>query len=379
MDYLTTVFAGLNEGFLVVWHKSTKATRCFPVSKLEDADQYMLSASEADDVYFGWGLQEHEPFSGRGKAETVCALGGLMMDIDLKAEAGVHSNNDHLPESWEEVLDFIGVFGVPAPSAIRHSGNGTYFDWLFDTPAMIKSNKDRTAIQDLSRRLQKLIINLGQKHKRWKFDATHDLARVTRLPGTRNHKTSPAKPVSLLSLNSNRYSVEQLSTLVADLEKTHGLVDPGSKGSSKKPANDNEPDIDLGRSSFNSVVAGCAWAEWTVNNSAQLPEPHWYGLASIVGRCADGHARFHELSKDDARYDAAETDKKLDHALTSAGPRTCSNIATELGFEGCRQCPLYGNLTSPILLARTNTEIAKLIRNRAYDQPVHRIGNDACP
>jgi hypothetical protein len=370
--YLDTVFAGLNEGFLVVWHKSTKATRCFPVSKLEDACQYMLSASETDDVYFGWGLQEYEPFSGRGKTETVCALGGLMMDIDLKAEAGVHSNNDHLPETWEEVLAFIGEFGVPAPSAIRHSGNGTYFDWLFDRPAMIKSNMDRTAIQDLSRRLQKLIINLAQKHKRWKFDATHDLARVTRLPGTRNHKTSPAKPVSLLSLNSNRYSLEQLSTLMADLEKKHGLAEQGPKRSSKKPANDNEPDTDSEHASFDSIIAGCAWAEWTVERSEQLPEPHWYGLASVVGRCADGRARFHELSKNDPRYDATETDKKLNHALESAGPRTCSNIATELGFGGCRQCPLYGNLASPMSLARTNREIAKLMRNHAFDIATNR-------
>ncbi len=132
-------------------------------------------------------------------------------------------------ETWEEVLDFIREVGVPDPSAIRHSGNGTYFDWLFDKPAIIKSNIDRTAIQDLSRRLQKLIIHLAQKHKRWKFDATHDLARVTRLPGTSNHKTNRPKPVSLLCLNTTRYSLEQLSTLVANLEKQQGLVEQGPK------------------------------------------------------------------------------------------------------------------------------------------------------
>ncbi len=134
-----------------------------------------------------------------------------------------------------------------------------------------------------------------------------------------------------------------------------------------KPPKGNEPDTDFGRSSFDCVASGCAWAEWTVENSEQLPEPHWYGLASIVGRCGDGRARFHELSKNDPRYDAAETDAKLDHALTSAGPRTCSNIATELGFEGCRRCPFFGHLTSPILLARTNKEMAKLMRNHTFD------------
>ncbi len=64
-NYLETVFAGLSEGFLVVWHKSTKATRCFHVSKLEDACQYMLSASETDDVYFEICCPDLRPWPDR--------------------------------------------------------------------------------------------------------------------------------------------------------------------------------------------------------------------------------------------------------------------------------------------------------------------------
>jgi hypothetical protein len=98
--------------------KSNKNTVWFPASRLDEAETYMIAQAEHDDVYFGWGLQESEPSFGRGTSETVSVLGGLMMDIDLKSsEAGVHSKNEHLPETLEEVAAFVRDIGVPEPTA----------------------------------------------------------------------------------------------------------------------------------------------------------------------------------------------------------------------------------------------------------------------
>jgi len=371
-SYLKAIFTGVTEGTLVVWHKATKGTRCFPITQMDEADHYMLSTAQTDDVYFGWGLQEYPPVWGRGKSATVSVVGGLMMDIDLRSgEPGVHSKNDHLPGSLDDVLAFLHAAGIPGPTALRHSGNGLYADWLFDQAAILRTNQERATVQDLSRRLQRAVIALALKLKGWKLDSTHDLARVTRLPGTLNHKTAIPKPVSLISMDeSKRYPLAALKEALEALEKAHGLTGKAEKKKPvgrRTPANDNDPDQDTGRTSFDAIVEGCAWTEWCNHNAENLPEPAWYALASIVGPCADGRSRFHEISKADPRYDHSEADAKLDHALASAGPRTCTNIADELAFEGCKRCPFYGRITSPILLGRTDAAIVRLMRDHAFD------------
>ena len=74
-------------------------------------------------------------------------------------------------------------------------------------------------------------------------------------------------------------------------------------------------------------------------------------MLGIVGRCVDGEQIAHEWSAPYPRYRKDETAKKLQHALTDAGPRTCSTIRYDLGGEEqCRNCSHWGQIKSPIVL-----------------------------
>lgn len=93
---------------------------------------------------------------------------------------------------------------------------------------------------------------------------------------------------------------------------------------------------------WSAVVAGCAFAAHCVADAAELSEPHWFALGSLLSRCEGGHRLFHEISQADARYDATETDEKFAHAGSGSAPRTCRSIREDLGFDGCGRCPMWG-------------------------------------
>lgn len=140
-NYLNTLYGDTDHGLLVVWQKNGSIT-FFSANEMEHAAAFMLAASATKDAYFGWTLQSSKITSGRGTSDTASVVPGVFMDIDLKSDTdGVHSRNVYLPISYHEVLDFVvNDLGLPAPAAIRGSGNGSYFDWLYDKPWVIKDD-----------------------------------------------------------------------------------------------------------------------------------------------------------------------------------------------------------------------------------------------
>lgn len=384
-NYLNGIFpsADVTMGDLVVFQKKSKRSTRFSIAEIDQANDFLLRVASDDDVYFGWGLQKPGGSRGRGKNETVCAFPGLMMDVDQKAtEANVHAKNDHLPDSWEEVLKLVQDLGMPEPTAIVDSGNGAYFQWLFREVWTFGADAERKRMATLSKKWQGLIIREGRKRNGWELDDTSDLARITRLPGTFNHKTTPPKPVRLLEYHEDRrFTPEELEQVVSRLEGEFGSVVVGKEPnptirraaavSPLYPADSAESPEDDGsvKASLGSVAAGCAWVRSTIERRASLPEPEWYAQASIIGRCKGGEPEFHRLSKADPRYTEAETQAKLEHALDDAGPRTCENIHRDLGFDGCLSCPFWNRdvLKSPLQLGRVWQTSAELLADHVYD------------
>lgn len=366
---LNTLFPEESPGWIAVWHKSNKMTSWFQARDVAAAEAYMKAQAANDDVYFGWGLQREKAASGRGSSDSVVAVPGVMMDIDLKSKtSGVHAE-ENLPLSSDEVVSFINEISFIMPTQFRHSGNGLYGDWLYPELWCFGSDEERIKAAEISKRLQCGLLTAAKELRGWKLDNTSDLARVTRMPGTKNHKTNPPKDVTLLDLGSGkRYSIEELESAIADLEKRFvPLARSKRSQSSRKPlrveqrpvaANDNAP-------SFESIATACAWVEHLVTTAERMPEPDWYALASIAGRCEDGENIFHEISAQDSRYNREETQSKLDHAIKSAGPRTCRNISER--FEGCRDCPFFDRILSPVNLGYLSTVQASLMSRYVFD------------
>lgn len=368
MIYLNDLYAGASDGFIAIWHMHTRHTCWYSITDVASAASYMESEALNDSVYFGWGLQRKQLPSGRGKATGVVGIPGFMFDADLRSDTlNVHAKED-LPQSLDEVLEFLHEIEFPLPTQIRSSGNGLYLDWLLAEFWNFADDTDRKAAAALSKRLQKDLIKVAKRLRGWAFDNTSDLARVTRMPGTLNHKTTPPKPVELLySEYGERYTVVELENALEAFENRHGAH--RSKPSSNRDAKPEQPTSQTSSPEPNiaSIENGCAWVQSCLANASSLPEPDWFALASVYGACPGGNDRFHELSAEDSRYDYEETAEKLRHATEDGGPRTCQNISEELDFEGCQGCPFFGRINSPIALGQLDENQAWLAGRYVFD------------
>lgn len=199
MNYLSDLYHNTNgEGFLSTWIKQSGHTKFFPLNELDKAQDYMLSRAGSEDIYFGWCPLGQVPAKGRGSSAATLLSPGIMFDADLRSDvAGVHSQAN-LPNSLDEVMDWLQTSGHPPPSQIRSSGNGLYLDWLHDEPVFFRSDADRSSYGDKVKSFHAHLRRSAKEDRGWIFDSTHDLARVTRMPGTLNHKTNPAKPVEVI-------------------------------------------------------------------------------------------------------------------------------------------------------------------------------------
>lgn len=123
------------------------------------------------------------------------------------------------------------------------------------------------------------------------------------------------------------------------------------------PRPQTAPDDDGPPALLAPIYAQCAWLRHCRDDAASLLEPEWHAAASIIGRCQDGRAAFHEFSKPYPRYNADETDAKLDHALKYP-PRTCQDIFTRFNHGACQACQHWQKITTP-----------KQLGNRARRRP----------
>jgi hypothetical protein len=100
---------------------------------------------------------------------------------------------------------------------------------------------------------------------------------------------------------------------------------------------------------FERIAARCRFIAHCRDDAASLPEPDWYILLTIAARCRDGRRLAHRLSAPYPRYRAAETEAKIQRALTCTGPYRCRTIA-RIDGRFCGSCPHAGRLSSPIRL-----------------------------
>jgi hypothetical protein len=199
VNYLQSLYEGAGtDGVLVTWCKQTGQIKSFATNDLDRAEQHLLNSSQSSDIYFGWCLFEQPPAHGRGRGDAAFFSPGIMFDADIRsADPNVHSQTA-LPASRDEVFDWLAASDLPEPSQIRSSGNGLYLDWLHDEPVFLRDSDTRNAYAQKVRDFHAHVRASAKALRGWKFDTTHDLARVTRMPGTWNHKTTPAKPVEVL-------------------------------------------------------------------------------------------------------------------------------------------------------------------------------------
>ncbi|HEY8415736.1 MAG TPA: DUF3987 domain-containing protein [Thermaerobacter sp.] len=201
-EFLTLLYGqgGQVPGFLTLWTKQDRATYWFPAHALADAARTAVKFARKYDVYFGVGLRAERMERGRGTRETVVAIPGLWVDLDVQGPG--HEGQD-LPPTPEDALQVVESFPLP-PTILVSTGGGLHVYWLFHKPWIFHSAEERERAQDLIRRFQTK-LQAEARQRGWRLDNTSDLARVLRLPSTFNHKCDPPNVVWLLQGSGRRY------------------------------------------------------------------------------------------------------------------------------------------------------------------------------
>ena len=389
---------------LVVWTLDPKSrgSRSYWTDSVEAAAAIADECCETEHVFFGVTLQNestaldlarrHRPQAElrtvRGRVDSAAVLTAIWVDLDV---AGPTHSSDTLPPDLETALGLLDAIDQPV-SALVSTGSGVHAYWLLDDPWILATQADRLQAAELVARVQWAIRRLAEEQG-YLVDATADLARVLRMPGTLNHKTLVPKPsrVELLA-PERRYHVrdfDRLEALEGDAPATQrGLSQRGlsQRGLSQRglpqrglPQCPTGQPQDYGPpADFVAIWDGCSFIRFCHQHQETLPYTLWFAMLTIVARSStpdlDSSALCHNMSRRYPTYSREETDRKIAEVLRPpGGPITCVKIAALGAYQDhCRQCPQWNGgepkIKSPIVLGR-----------RRKPLPVLRPSSSAAP
>jgi hypothetical protein len=207
---LEALFAGKPDDlYLLLWTLPEKRSHWF--QNVEGAIQFAESQRDRD-LYIGVGLSAHDyGLARRCLSDEVVGIVGLWADLDLKSDA--HPKGA-LPATVEAAMKILPE-QLP-PSFVVRTGNGAHAWWLFREPLIFESDEERRKARNLALRWQSF-LSLNAAARGWAFDRLADLARVLRVPGTRNCKDAAnPKPVEIHLQTGCRYNPSDLTEYLDD-------------------------------------------------------------------------------------------------------------------------------------------------------------------
>jgi hypothetical protein len=200
-EFLITLWGDPPPGQVLIWTLPQK--RSIWYQRLDNVRVGELSDS---DVYTGVGVAPSDVLLKTGQraaTDTIAGIAGLWADVDYAGEDHAKPN---LPPAEADAWELIDSMPAPATIVIN-SGHGLQAWWLFDGPWMFEDG-EREEAQAMIRGWQGRMAKLAGE-RGWVVDATHDLARLMRLPGTFNNK-SERVPVQVLSSDGMRLDREMI-------------------------------------------------------------------------------------------------------------------------------------------------------------------------
>lgn len=163
------------------------------------------------------------------------------------------------------------------------------------------------------------------------MDNTADLARVLRVPETKNFKDKEnPKEVRFIEFPDNppRYTVEQLPqyNAVTGGKKADSATDTGG----------------LTEGDINIIVKRCLFIRHCAIKSPILREPEWHAAINNLALVNKSDDIIHLISRPHPKYTQEETQDRINRAREEKKPHTCQYIRDELGFKGCPAggCPV---------------------------------------
>lgn len=155
--------------------------------------------------------------------------------------------------------------------------------------------------------------------------------RVFRVPGFYHCKNEPVL-VQCVKFNPElRYTQEELSALLPDVEPEPTLE---TKTAVKERGT---------QQGLSLVGNKCLFLQHCKKNAKKLSEPDWYAMIANLALFEGGEKAIHQLSKPYPNYDFTKTQAKIEHFFNSGTkPITCAKICYD-GFK----CPKHLDKTCP--------------------------------
>ena len=334
---LLSAVCGSGSGYLAISHTKDPEwkglrTKTFPASDIDPMIEYVTDLKNTEQIMFGIGRRKKELTSAsRGGNKDICAISVIGMDIDLYDSSKPHKR---LPKSINDAMQILNSFQV-APSMIVKSGNGLHGYWFLQEDLEISDSESLKLSQNF---IKNFYRGFASHSLPYEFDATHDLSRGLRLPGTLNLKDieNPI-PVEVIECFPNRrYTTDQIRNASIELLPLEPRV--------------NAP-VTAGSMNLEMVLDGCNWFSRVWKNPTTTSYKNWFAVASILYFAPNGNALFHEWSSKYPNYDCDETQRLWESIDPDKARRTCESLA-QLPLEAneCMSCPFQGGVRSPVEL-----------------------------
>ena len=230
-----------------------------------------------EDVYVSACGFRDRASRGRGKADGVSVMPALWIDIDAGGEKTAKQGKTY-PPTLDDCVSLADAMPLQ-PSLLIRTGGGVHAWWLLSEPFDIETDDDRRQAADLIRRWQATAAAVAAE-RGWSVDATHDLARVMRVPGTVHQGTGGQVEV-MRHDDALRYHAEDvLDRCVADKqpELTQATsVAPVASGGSL----DVSPDRDIDDRHVQLSLDDAAFRDTWLRQREDMPDgsPSSYDMA----------------------------------------------------------------------------------------------------
>lgn len=340
------------------------------VDEIISRAQWITGTTQFFDCWYCLSRQSESGKNAQGKpkavrlAKNAMSLKAIWVDVDIGNKPGETKHYDTAKEAMSALVKFFDAVGLPLPSAVVNSGGGLHIYWISDKPLT------PAEWAPYAQGLKALLLREGVK-----CDAglTTDEARILRVPGTKNHKYDPPKPVVLNHLGTDYNFETQLSFL------TTFIIGPIT--SARSPTQEHHIDVMMpgdwsapdpafaalnpAQGALGETTRGAHLVPWQpifeqcaffgdalLNGGKDYDNPLWN--LSVLGTVfmEDGNELAQRISKGHHGWSEDATQALYDRKLVDRrdggiGYPSCATIAGS-GCKSCATCPLFPKGKSPL-------------------------------
>lgn len=187
VEFLAELWGPSPDGWVQIWELETKR------STFWRSPSAVVGFDDRTEIFTGVALAgEQLPRTQRAKLGQIVGIAGMWLDIDLPSGPA-----QQLARAYLE------------PTILVHSGHGLHAWYLFDGgPWRFQRLADKDEAVTMAAQFQALHRMVEPT-----LDATQDLTRVLRLPGTRNAKGDSPVPVEVIDADGPRHDLDELREL----------------------------------------------------------------------------------------------------------------------------------------------------------------------